>query len=52
MDIDFTVHSYQEIDIEVAADFHGAPVVAKVPGIIVEMITDDGQTFTLSLIHI
>lgn len=39
----FEVHSCTEEPINVTADFNGQPITAQVPGLTVELVSDDGR---------
>ena len=43
MEINYTVHSCSEDEFSVAATVAGREVVAKVPGLIVELTSEDGS---------
>ena len=43
MEINYTVHSCVEDEVSVAATVAGREVMAKVPGLIVELTSDDGS---------
>ena len=49
--IKYTVHGVSEVPVPVTVQFNGAPIQATVPGLVVELLSDDGtMTHTLKLV--
>lgn len=43
MQINYTVHSVEKADIETLANVNGSSMVVKVPGLVVELVSDSGD---------
>ena len=49
--IKYTVHGVSEVPVEVTVEFNGAPIQATVPGLVVELVSEDGtMTHTMKLV--
>lgn len=43
MQINYTVHSVEKADIETFANVNGSSMLVKVPGLVVELVSDSGD---------